>query len=283
MESWHGNRLSARQAGRVETWLPGVRLVSDLSWDLIDTAVLKVESGRRKYIVKAGGPANHHIAREISAHQSWVQVLSCQNRAPKLIHADRSANVLVSEYLEGCLVEGTEAEYAAETNVQAGALLRAFHHQAVRSDPDYEAAATAKALAWLGAPHSIEDSAAEEARAILATYEPRPVDVVPSHGDWQPRNWLIDGNEVRVIDFGRFEFRPAASDFCRLAVQQWRTAPQLEPAFFAGYGSDPRESELWRVMQLREAVSTAAWAYKIGDHEFERQGHQMLYEALHRF
>ena len=283
MESWHGNRLSARQAGRVETWLPGVRLVSDLSWDLIDTAVLEVESARGRCIVKAGGSANHHIEREIRAHQSWVRVLSCQNRAPKLIHADRSASVLVSEYLEGCLVEGTEAEYAAETYVQAGALLRAFHHQAVRSDPDYEAAATAKVLAWLGEPHRIEDSAAAKARAILGTYEPRPVDVVPTHGDWQPRNWLVDGSEVRVIDFGRFEFRPAASDFCRLAVQQWRTDPQLEPAFFAGYGSDPRDSELWNVMQPREAVSTAAWAYNVGDHEFERQGRQMLHDALHRF
>jgi len=283
MESWHSNRLSSLQAGLVEAWLPGVRLVGDLSWDLIDTAVLKVESGQRRYIVKAGGPANHHIEREISAHQSWVQVLSRQNRAPKLIHADRSANVLVSEYLEGCLVEGTEAEYAAETYVQAGALLRAFHHQAVRSDPDYEAAATAKALAWLGEPHRIEDSAAEKARAILGSYEPKAVDVVPTHGDWQPRNWLVDGNEVGVIDFGRFEFRPAASDFCRLAVQQWRTDPQLEPAFFAGYGSDPRASQLWNVIQLREAVSTAVWAHQVGDHGFERQGHQMLHDALRSF
>lgn len=267
----------------METWLPGVRLVSDLSWDLIDTAVLKVESGQRRCIVKAGGPANHHIEREMRAHQSWVHALSRQNRAPKLIHADRSTNVLVSEYLEGCLVEGTEAEYATETYVQAGALLRAFHQQAVRSDPDYESAATARALTWLGEPHRIDASAAERARTILGTYEPKPVDVVPTHGDWQPRNWLVDGSEVKIIDFGRFGFRPAASDFCRLAVQQWRIDPQLEPAFFSGYGPDPRDSQLWKVMQLREAVATAAWAYKVGDIKFERQGHQMLHDALHRF
>ena len=283
MESWDGNRLSTRQAGLVETWLPGVRLVGDLSWDLIDTAVLEVVSGRRRYIVKAGGPANHHIQREISAHESWVQVLSRQDRAPTLMYADRPANVLVSEYLEGGLVEGADAEYTAETYVQAGALLRAFHQQAVRSDLDYESAATVRALAWLGEPHRINASAAEEARAILGTYEPKPADVVPTHGDWQPRNWLVDGREVKVIDFGRFEFRPAASDFCRLAVQQWRKDPQLELAFFSGYGPDPRNSQLWKIMQLREAVSTAAWAYMVGDFEFERQGHQMLHDALSRF
>ncbi|WP_254703545.1 hypothetical protein [Pseudarthrobacter sp. C4D7] len=94
---------------------------------------------------------------------------------------------------------------------------------------------------------------------------------------------MVDGNEVRVIDFGRFDFRPAASDFCRLAVQQWRTDPQLETAFFSGYGPDPRGSRLWKVMQLREAVATAAWAYKVGDIEFESQGHRMLHDALQGF
>lgn len=175
--------------------------------------------------------------------------LSRQKRAPKLIHADRVTNILVSEYLEGRLVEGAEAEYTTETYVQAGALLRAFRDQNVRSDPRYEPVATAKALAWLGEPHRIEESAAEMARAILGTYDPKPVDVVPTHGDWQPRNWLVDGSEIRVFDFGRFGFRPAASDFCRLAVQQWRADPLLESALFSGYGSDPRDSELWKVMQ----------------------------------
>ncbi|WP_254703542.1 hypothetical protein [Pseudarthrobacter sp. C4D7] len=168
MDSWHTNRLSAQQAKLVETWLPGVQLVSDLSWDLSDTAVLEVESGQRRHIVKAGGPANHHIGREMRAHQSWVHVLSLQNRAPRLVHADGPANVLVSEYLEGCVVEGMDAEYAAETYVQAGALLRAFHDQDVRRDADYEAAATAKALAWLEEPHRIKESAADGARAILS-------------------------------------------------------------------------------------------------------------------
>lgn len=283
MDSWHRNRLSMRQAELVETWLPGVRLLNDLSWNIVDTAVLEVEHERRRYIVKAGSPSNHHIEREIEAHQSSIHVLARRNRAPKLIHSDRVLNILMTEYLEGCPVEGTEAEYEPETYIQAGSLLRAFHDQARRRDPDYELAATAKAMAWLGTPHRIEDSVAEKARAILGTYEPTPVFVAPTHGDWQPRNWLIDGTKVKVIDFGRYELRPAASDFCRLAVQQWRMASQLESAFFVGYGSDPRDSKLWNVMLLREAVSTAAWAYQVGDQEFEKQGQWMLRDALNNF
>lgn len=283
MDSWHRNLLNTGQAELVEAWLPGVRLLDDLSWNIVETVVLAVEHGQHRYVIKAGGPSNHHIQREIAAHQSSVHVLARRNCAPKLRFADRALNILVTQYLEGCLVEGTEAEYAPETYVQAGALLRVFHDQAAYRDPDYEEAATTKALAWLGKPHRIDSRAAEKARAILGAYKPKPVIVVPTHGDWQPRNWLLDGEVLKVIDFGRYELRPAASDFCRLAVQQWRTAPQLQSAFFAGYGSDPGHSRLWSVMQLREAVATAAWAYQVGDLEFEKQGLRMLRDALDTF
>lgn len=88
---------------------------------------------------------------------------------------------------------------------------------------------------------------------------------------------------LRVIDFGRFEFRPAATDLCRLAVQQWARVPALEGAFLDAYGADPRAPELWRIDLLREAVGTAAWAHHVGDEQFEAQGHRMLDAALARF
>jgi hypothetical protein len=83
-----------------------------------------------------------------------------------------------------------------------------------------------------------------------------------------------------VIDFGRFAFRPAATDFTRMAAQQWRENPELEAAFFDGYGAYARDPELWRLDALRQAVGTASWAFKVGDEEFERQVHRMLAEAL---
>ena len=283
MEPWHRNRLSLTQAGLVEDWLPNVRLLGDLSWAGADTAVLDVMNNRARYIVKAGGPGNHHLQREMAAHESWVAAWAGKNRAPSLVRADSRQNILLTEYLEGCLVEGTAAEHEPETYFQAGVLLRSFHDQSVRTDDGYEAAATAKALSWLETPHRIQKSLAEEAKAVLEALPSRSVAVVPTHGDWQPRNWLWSGTELRVIDFGRFGFRPATSDFCRLAVQQWRHRPHLEKAFFQGYGGDSRDVELWNVALLREAVSTAAWAYQAGDPAFEQQGHRMLAEALARY
>jgi hypothetical protein len=185
--------------------------------------------------------------------------------------------------MEGSLVEGTEAEYDEQTYLQAGRLLVGFHSQSAREDPDYEEAATAKALAWLETPNRIQESVAQRVRNLLQGYRAGPVLVVPTHGDWQPRNWLMDSMELKIIDFGRFDFRPATSDFCRLAVQQWRSLPRLEAAFLEGYGSDPRSNDVWNMELLREAISTTAWAYQVGDVEFEKQGHRMLSEALARF
>lgn len=100
--------------------------------------------------------------------------------------------------------------------------------------------------------------------------------VVPTHGDWQPRNWLIDDGVVRVIDFGRADLRPPTEDFVRLARQDFAREHNLEAAFLDGYGRDPREPEQWRRDRLGEAVGTAVWAYGVGDEVFERFGHQLL-------
>ncbi|WP_342592554.1 phosphotransferase family protein [Paeniglutamicibacter psychrophenolicus] len=152
-----------------------------------------------------------------------------------------------------------------------------------RGDADHEAGATARALRWLDAPHRIDAAIEREARRRLAEHGAHPVTVVPTHGDWQPRNWLSENGKLRVIDFGRFGFRPAATDMCRLAVQQWDTHPELEASFLEGYGVDPRVAGCWAVELLREAIGTAAWAHAVGDAPFETQGHRMLKEALARF
>lgn len=106
--------------------------------------------------------------------------------------------------------------------------------------------------------------------------------VVPTHGDFHPRNWLVDGSEVRIIDFGRFAHRSASSDLLRLATQQWRVDPALEAAFFAGYGEDPRDPELWDLELLCEAIGVAAWSYRVGDEDFEARGHAQIADALAR-
>lgn len=280
VKTWHKGRLSDDQTDHIARWLPHVRLRADLSWNLVDTVVFDVDSDHGRFVIKAAGPANHHIGREIAAHKGFTECLAQTGHAAQMVHYDRAANLLVTRYLAGSLTMGSDAEYDRETHRQAGKLARIFHNQAERTDVDWEAATVAKSLAWLDKPNRIESELIARLRSILTALRPRPVAVVPTHGDWQPRNWLVDDGTVKVIDFGRFEWRPAITDFCRLTAKQWRGNPELEDAFFAGYGGDPRSPDQWRFVTLHEAIATAVWAHQVGDERFEMQGHQMIRDAL---
>ncbi|MCW2639010.1 MAG: aminoglycoside phosphotransferase, partial [Dactylosporangium sp.] len=77
-------------------WLPGFRVVRDHSWGLVENTVLEVEFGSERYIVKADGESNHHIARELDAHEKWLAPWVATGRAPRLVAGDRTAKILVT-------------------------------------------------------------------------------------------------------------------------------------------------------------------------------------------
>ncbi|QTV79529.1 phosphotransferase family protein [Microbacterium sp. NIBRBAC000506063] len=163
----------------------------------------------------------------------------------------------------------------------SGELLRLFHSQASRAGGrEAEERITRRTREWLDAEHRIAGDVEARLREALDALDPGDPPLVPTHGDWQPRNWLVDGDEVRVIDFGRFAFRAAATDLAWLAAQEWRESPVCEEAFLDGYGGDPRHPEHWLLVRLREAIGTAVWAFQVGDANFEAQGHRMIAEIL---
>jgi hypothetical protein len=276
----HLPRLSPAQQARVHEWLPTAELIADLSWELMGTVVLHVRSPEGDWIVKAGDARNHHIGREHNAHLGFTGPWVAQGRAARMIEFDAGANLLLLEYLPGELVQGHPSETDPETYRQAGTMLAEFHGQASRLDDGYEARMTPKALSLLDSAHRIAPATVARLRDLLLATEPQPVVLVPTHGDWHPRNWLIDNGTLRAIDFGRFDWRLALTDFARLAVRQFATDPALEIAFLDGYGSDPRTPELWRILQIREAIGTAVWAYQVGDEPFEAEGHRMIDHIL---
>jgi aminoglycoside phosphotransferase (APT) family kinase protein len=272
--------LSPRQRALLDQWLPGATVERDHSWGLVETTVLEMTHAGSRFIVKAGGAADHHIERELRAHHDWLLPWTCRGRAPALAHGDAAAKLLVTSYLPGELVLGSAHADTPDTYRQAGQLLALLHAQAGRADDAYERRANEKSLAWLDGPHRIAPPAVERLRAEIAAWPTPPAALVPTHGDWQPRNWLIHDGVISVIDFGRADLRPALTDFARLAVQEFRRDPDLETAFLDGYGTDPREPEAWHRNQVREAIGTAAWAYQVGAEFFEAQGHRMITEAL---
>ena len=264
----------------MDLWLPDATVERDHSWGLVETTVLEMTRAGSRFIVKAGGDSDDHIERELQAHLNWLLPWTSRGRAPTLVHGSADAKVLISRYLPGELVLGTEDADDPSIYRQAGELLALLHAQIVVTDDDYERRVNEKSLAWLGQPHRIAATTVERLRAEIAAWPTPPARLVPTHGDWQPRNWLVHDGIVGVIDFGRAAMRPALTDFARLAVQDFRRDPDLEAAFLDGYGTDPRETGVWNRNRVREAIGTAVWAYRVGAESFEAQGHRMIAEAL---
>ncbi len=252
----------------------------DHSWGLVGTTVLELLHDGDRFVVKAGDEQDHHLAREIRAHREWLGPWTASGRAPQLLGADEDAKILVTRYLPGELVQGTDDESRPDTYRQAGELLALFHEQFAAEDEEFEAREKQKALRWLDKPHRIDPSVAGRLRDLVESWPTPTCTVVPTHGDWQPRNWIVHHGTVNIIDFGRAGLRPALTDFARLAVQQFHQDPALEAAFLEGYGGDPREEAAWERNVIREAIGTAVWAYQVGDERFEQQGHWMIETAL---
>jgi aminoglycoside phosphotransferase (APT) family kinase protein len=272
--------LSARQQELLDQWLPGARVERNYSWGLVQTTVLEVTLARARFIVKAGGKQDHHMERELEAHRLWLHPWTSIGRAPALEYGDPDAKLLVTRYQPGELVLGSVHAGDPGTYRQAGELLTLLHGQGAVTRDDYERRANEKSLAWLDGPHRIAPATEARLRAEVASWPEPPAVLVPAHGDWQPRNWLVHDGVVAVIDFGRTALRPALTDFARLAAQEFRGRPDLETAFLDGYGADPREPGAWYRTRVREAIGTAAYAYQIGSEPFEAQGHRMIAEVL---
>ncbi|MDP3894548.1 phosphotransferase family protein [Nocardioides sp.] len=274
------DQLTQRQRDLLEQWLPGATIAKDHSWGLVGTTVLELVHDRVRYVAKAGDESDHHLARELRAHRNWVEPWASRRRAPRLVHADDDAKLLVTRYLPGELVEGGEHERLPGTYQQAGRLLAQLHAQVGIRGEDFEAQQKEKALTWLAKSHRIGPNVAARLREEVDSWPTPAVTLVPTHGDWQPRNWLVHEGVVSVIDFGRADLRPAMTDFTRLAARQFRTDPALEAAFLDGYGGDPRDPAGWHRSRVREAITTAVWAYQVGDESFEQQGLRMIAEVL---
>ena len=268
--------ITDEQSRLLASWLGSFNVVRDYSWPLQDTTVLRVVTPPgEEFIVKAS-TTSHHIRREIAAHNVGFDGLA--GRVPVLRHASAQVGILVTEFLSGALVEGTPAEDDPETYRQAGALLQRIHRPAGAS-AHYAKALTAKTRSWMDRAHGLlpEDRLNTLAQELEAL-EPGVVQLVATHGDFQPRNWLQEKGQIKVIDFGRADARPWLHDLVRLSHQQFVGRPQLAAAFYDGLGMmvGPDDADLWRLENLNQAIGTVVWANQVGDTAFEQAGRAMV-------
>lgn len=276
--------ITEQQHGLLTSWLGTYTVVEDHSWPLQDTTVLQVVApDGPHYIVKAS-TTSHHIRREIAAHSRGLSGL--EGCVPTLRHAAPEAGLLVTTYLPGKLVAGTAAESDPETYREAGALLSRLHRPAGTSR-GYVRALTARTNSTIERAHGLlpEDTQRRLSEA-LAALKPGPAELVTTHGDYQPRNWLSDNGRIKVIDFGRAELRPWVHDLVRLSHQQLLAQPTLGAAFHEGLGrviDTEQDRELWTLENLNQSVGTVVWAHQVGDASFEQQGVEMVKRVMEGF
>ncbi|GAB4098995.1 aminoglycoside phosphotransferase family protein [Sinomonas halotolerans] len=283
--------LTPAWSALLREWFGEWELVEDMSWGLQGIHVLRIETGSGPAVVKAS-ETGHHIQREARAHRQMTGPLMALEpaRTPRLLHADPRAGILATAWLPGRLVEGSPHARSPEVFRQAGELL-ALVHVPREQTASYDPAALHKAgdfleragglapACQLAAVGRLLDAHRTEQRWLCAT-----------HGDYQPRNWIVDGGApasgpglVSVIDWGRAGYRPWATDLVRLEHQCFQDAhdgARLRAAFYAGYGRDPARTReaagTWLLDNVLQALGTMVWAHDVGDAAFEEEGRRML-------
>jgi len=272
-------KLTSRQVELLRTWVGEWQLVSDLSWPLQDTTVLRITSAGDDLLVKASA-TSIHIHREIWAHKGHLSHMA--GVVPELLHEDVEAGILITRYLPGELVLGTPEERSATTYRQAGALLARFMVDMGDSD-DYMSHHIQKALGLIDRASGLAPEAhLHRAHRDLDTMLPTRVPLVLTHGDYQPRNWLRGATgALLLIDFGRAAPRHWTSELPRLESRAFND-PILNNAFFDGLGFEPsaEDAAVHHLERLGLALGTIVWAHDIGDQAFEEEGRGMLARAI---
>ncbi len=229
---------------------------------------------------------------ELRAYRTVVAAL--RGRAPRLLAFDESLQVMILSAVPGqpaswpAPQSGRPAtERGAERVVQraAGEILRRLHDaQPAIAWPGFAADKVElfdrlrPAVAGLLTRRQLDAARTEIARL---TDIPAPARV-PCHHDYTPRNWLVHGAAVYVIDFEWSGPDAWVADLARLHLGIWPTRPDLQGAFLQGYGRRLRAAD--RVALHGCAVLTAVWlvskAHETGQASFEDASRKALLRLI---
>ena len=258
------------------------RLIADLSWPY---------EGSEVYRIRDAHGVDHILKRLINDRFFRMEVDGYQlapalgaGRAPRLEVADEDLLAVIVTFLPGRPMLG-EIDPAIEIPAyrQVGELLALLHAsrpatsetavlERLLERADGQLAKAADELT--AAQHAL----ARRAAAVLTDLTP-DLSAVPTHGDLQARNVLLDPSTatVALIDFERAALAPAVRDLVRLEPGVLRR-PQLRAAFYDGYGRDldPAGQHALRAWVVLDSVSALAWGIPNGDTEIVQRARAAL-------
>lgn len=272
--------LQERVVARCAELLGPCTVDADLSMPLAEAYVLALTYGDGQRCVAKAARQDKHHRRELHAYREWVPALG--DRAPALLAHDDALRLLVLSWVPGRAADQTGKPLTPEVYAQAGRLTRLLHDSAAPvTDPSFAERLTGRLDEYVnrgGRLLSPADVAFARDRVREVATLPSPA-TVPCHGDNQPRNWVIDdAGRVGMIDFGRAERDIWIQDASRMYFRHWPDRPDLQRAFFDGYGRQPGAADwsLLRGYAAYSALSTVVWAREHDDAEFEAEGRTML-------
>jgi len=243
-------------------------VVGDFSWEHRMSRVLRLRDEHGvAWFVKQHRDRDRYDA-EVTAYREWVPALG--DRAPRLHSYDHGLRAIVISVVPGTPAPWPPPEAPAADRQrgpeaaihrQAGAILRRLHGaRAPLPRPDIGAAKT----------HELDGLIAEAGPGLLADTELGFVraqvhalnaigsaTMVPCHRDYTPRNWLVHDGLVSVIDFEWARLDAPAGDLARMHLAIWAGRPDLEEAFFDGYGRGLDAQD--RIVLDSYAALTAIW------------------------
>lgn len=220
-------------------------------------------------------------AREVGAYRAWVPALG--ERAPHLGAYDDESRSLLLSCVPGAAFVGVDIDVHHE----AGRLLRLFHDaQAWPPAHAYAAERLERMELWARRSEGLL-APAELAfvRGELRSLEGIPSFArVPCHFDYSPRNWLVDRDQVHVVDFELAAPDVWVNDLGRLYFGPWRGRPNLREAFLDGYGRTMSDDE--HALLLRTYSGTVvwliSWAHRYDNAEFEAALREVLHALMRR-
>jgi len=262
----NGKRLD-RMSEFAERVVGSCELIADCSWGHRMSSVLRIRDSRDTvwFLKRHADPERYRT--ELGAYREWVPAL--HDAAPRLRAFDDSLRAIIMSAVPGEVASwpapeasGHLADRSAERDVQrqAGKILRRLHDaQPALRWPDF-AAVKAEQFARLmpAAAALLEPRALDLACTEVAALADLPAPMqVPCHHDYTPRNWLVSGGELSVIDFEWSGLDARVADLARLHLGVWATRPDLRDAFLDGYAHELSQADLEILRGC--AVLTAVW------------------------
>lgn len=183
--------------------------------------------------------------QEQQALLNWLpRCPSALANLPRLLDQDPGDRTLLISAVAGVSIE--KAPLAAgqleQVMQQAGKWLSALHQLDPQDTDDLSLSDSLplRLESWIeNHGNSLSENEIQKARKLVGDGSLfKSTTRACCHNDYQPRNWLWDGDRIGIIDFEHAHPNHPAFDWVRLETGIWQKAPELRERFIEGYGEE---------------------------------------------